>query len=55
MDYFNKAPECKITAPAEIAVIGDRILTDVMMANQMGSHAFWIKDGIPGENSVVGI
>jgi phosphatidylglycerophosphatase GEP4 len=55
MDYFRKYPETGVTRPDQIAIVGDRLTTDVMMANLMGSYAVWIKDGVvpPEETSVV--
>lgn len=35
-----------VKSPKEIAVVGDRLMTDVAMANMMGSYAFWIRDGV---------
>ena len=43
----------EITSPSQIAVVGDRLLTDVMMANMMGSYGFWIKDGVKERKSIV--
>jgi phosphatidylglycerophosphatase GEP4 len=52
MDYFRKHPETGVTRPDQIAIVGDRLTTDVMMANLMGSYAVWVKDGvIPVEKS----
>lgn len=31
--------------PAEIAVVGDRLATDVLVAREMGSWSVWCKDG----------
>ncbi|CAI1727196.1 hypothetical protein SEUBUCD646_0O02670 [Saccharomyces eubayanus] len=44
LDYFyeNKI----ITNPKEVAVIGDRLFTDILMANMMGSYGVWIRDGV---------
>lgn len=55
MEYFRKYPETGVTRPDQIAMVGDRLTTDVMMANLMGSYAVWVKDGVvpPGETSVV--
>jgi ribonucleotide monophosphatase NagD (HAD superfamily) len=55
MEYFRKHPETGVTRPEQVAVIGDRLTTDVMMANFMGSYAVWVKDGVvpPEETSVV--
>jgi len=53
MDYFRKVPDVNITSPSQIAVVGDRLFTDVMMANMMGSYGIWIKDGVVEDTSVV--
>ena len=42
-----------MTSPSQIAIVGDRLFTDVMMANLMGSHGFWVKDGIIERKSFV--
>lgn len=37
-----------------MAIVGDRLTTDVMMANLMGSFAVWVKDGVvPAEETSV--
>ncbi|KAF2440009.1 HAD-superfamily phosphatase [Karstenula rhodostoma CBS 690.94] len=46
LSYFKQHPDSGVTAPSQIAVVGDRLFTDVMMANMMGSHGFWIRDGV---------
>ncbi len=46
MEYFRKHPETGVTRPDQIAIVGDRLMTDVMMANLMGSYAVWVKDGV---------
>ncbi|KAN0098580.1 HAD-superfamily phosphatase [Hyaloscypha variabilis] len=52
MEYFRKHPETGVTRPEQVAVVGDRLTTDVMMANLMGSYAVWVKDGVvPPEQS----
>ncbi|KAJ5726747.1 uncharacterized protein N7483_008104 [Penicillium malachiteum] len=40
-----------ITSPNEIAIVGDRLGTDVLMAGMMGSWSVWCKEGVyePGE------
>lgn len=53
MEYFAQAKDFEITSPSQIAVVGDRLLTDVMMANMMGSYGFWIKDGVTERKSIV--
>lgn len=42
-----------VTSASQIAVVGDRLFTDVMMANMMGSHGFWIRDGAVEEKGLV--
>jgi ribonucleotide monophosphatase NagD (HAD superfamily) len=53
MEYFTQAKDVSITSPSQIAVVGDRLLTDIMMANMMGSYGFWIKDGVTEHKSIV--
>jgi phosphatidylglycerophosphatase GEP4 len=55
MEYFRKYPETGVTRPDQVAVVGDRITTDVMVANLMGSYAVWVKDGVvsPEKSSIV--
>lgn len=43
LDYFKTKG---ITSPLEIVVIGDRLFTDVLMANMMGSWGLWLSDGV---------
>lgn len=44
MEYLKG--EGLVTSPKQVAVVGDRLMTDVAMANMMGSYAFWIRDGV---------
>jgi phosphatidylglycerophosphatase GEP4 len=46
MAYFREQKGMEDLHESEVAVIGDRLLTDVLMANRMGSYGIWIKDGI---------
>ncbi|KAK4670102.1 uncharacterized protein QC763_0039330 [Podospora pseudopauciseta] len=46
MSYFRKHPETGVTSPSQIAVVGDRLSTDIMLANMMGSWGVWVKDGV---------
>ncbi|CAN6608828.1 phosphatidylglycerophosphatase Gep4p, mitochondrial [Trichomonascus vanleenenianus] len=41
-----------ITSPEEVAVVGDRLMTDVLMANIMGAQSVWVKDGVVPSTSV---
>jgi len=53
MDYFKSKPETKVTSPSQVAVVGDRLFTDIMLANMMGSYGFWIKDGVQEDRGLV--
>ncbi|KAI5461434.1 mitochondrial PGP phosphatase [Mariannaea sp. PMI_226] len=46
MDYFRKHPETGVTHPSQIAFVGDRLTTDMMLANMMGGWGFWVRDGV---------
>ncbi|CAI6310991.1 unnamed protein product [Periconia digitata] len=46
LSYFARQPDSGVTSASQIAVVGDRLFTDVMMANLMGGYGFWVKDGI---------
>ncbi|KAK7745186.1 hypothetical protein SLS62_009899 [Diatrype stigma] len=46
MAYFRDHPETGVTDPSQLVIIGDRLATDMMMANMMGSWGLWIKDGV---------
>ncbi|KAK9416037.1 putative Phosphatidylglycerophosphatase GEP4 [Seiridium unicorne] len=46
MAHFRKYPEVGVTHPSQVVVIGDRLMTDMMLANMMGSRGIWIKDGV---------
>jgi phosphatidylglycerophosphatase GEP4 len=32
--------------------VGDRLSTDIMMANMMGSYGVWVRDGVTGRGFV---
>lgn len=49
--HLQSIPKIQVKHPGQIAVVGDRLLTDVMMATMMGSWSIWIKDGIVENNS----
>lgn len=55
LDYFHNAPDSNVTSPSQIAVMGDRLFTDIMMANMIGSWSIWSKDGVVREKSLVGL
>ena len=53
MSHFRNAPNTGVTVPSQVAIVGDRLFTDVLMANMMGSHAVWIKDGVVPDHGLV--
>ena len=55
LSYFRNAPDSGVTRPDQIAVIGDRLFTDVMMANMMGSWGVWLRDGVVEEKGLVSL
>lgn len=43
LSYFK---DQKVCDPREIAIVGDRLFTDILMANIMGSTGIWIREGV---------
>ena len=52
MAYFAANPETGVTHPSQIAVVGDRISTDVMLANSMGAYSIFVRDGVMGREKL---
>ncbi|KAI0143333.1 HAD superfamily phosphatase [Pestalotiopsis sp. NC0098] len=46
MAHFRKHPEVGVTHPSQVVIIGDRLMTDMMLANIMGGRGIWIRDGV---------
>lgn len=42
---FLQDSHAKVTSASQVVVIGDRLFTDVLMANMMGAHSIWIRRG----------
>lgn len=51
--HLQSIPKIRVKHPSQIAVVGDRLFTDVMMASTMGSWSIWIEDGVVGNNGLV--
>lgn len=47
MKFFKDA-DIGVKGPENVAIVGDRVFTDVLMANMMGAWAVWVRDGVPG-------
>ena len=52
-NYLQSIADIRVEHPSQIAVIGDRLFTDVIMANKMGAWSIWIKDGVVEESGLV--
>ncbi len=46
MTYFRAQEGLKDLKEGEVAIVGDRLMTDMMMANMMGSWGVWVRDGV---------
>jgi len=46
MDHFYSHQDSGVTAPSQVAIVGDRLLTDMIMANIMGAYGIWTRDGV---------
>ncbi|KAL9101161.1 MAG: hypothetical protein Q9163_003563 [Psora crenata] len=51
--YFCAIPETGVRKGSDIAIVGDRLFTDVMMANLIGAWSIWIKDGVVVQNGIL--
>ncbi|KGK39377.1 hypothetical protein JL09_g1420 [Pichia kudriavzevii] len=49
MQYFKDANVCN--DPSQVAIVGDRLFTDVIMANMMGAHSVWLSVGVVHKES----
>jgi phosphatidylglycerophosphatase GEP4 len=53
MEYFRNQPDSGVTKESQVAIVGDRLFTDILMANMMGAYGLWIKDGTVKNNGLV--
>ena len=53
LGYLIKGSKNGLSRSSQVAVIGDRLFTDVMMANLMGAWSIWVKDGVVRNDGVV--
>ncbi|KAK6533568.1 hypothetical protein TWF694_002506 [Orbilia ellipsospora] len=44
--HLRSCPDVNLESPSQIAVVGDRLFTDIMMANMMGAWSVWVRDGV---------
>lgn len=62
LSHATKKPGCyseiqqyfkdKGILPHEILIVGDRLFTDMLMANMMGSWGLWLSDGVEQSQKV---
>ncbi|KAK9449698.1 mitochondrial PGP phosphatase-domain-containing protein [Limtongia smithiae] len=52
LDFFLKDPSTGVTKSEHVVVVGDRLLTDVVMANTMGAAAVWLHTGVQKSTSI---
>lgn len=46
MAHFHSHAELRDLKPEEVAIVGDRLATDVVLANRMGAYAVWVREGV---------
>lgn len=51
MEYF--IGKGVVSSPKEVAIVGDRLFTDMLMANMMGSYGVWVRDGVIRSESLI--
>lgn len=45
--------ETGVTCASQVAIVGDRLFTDMLMANMMGSYGLWIQKGVVEDHGIV--
>lgn len=50
---YLKKNNVVITHPAEIVIIGDRLMTDVALANIMKAQSIWVRNGVTPSNNLL--
>ena len=55
MAYFARHPESGVTHPSQVCIVGDRLFTDIMMANMIGSYGLWVRDGVRPDRGIVSL
>src|SRR5271170_4034329 len=53
VDYFLNQTPPRITNPDQIVVIGDRLLTDVILGSFIGGWTIWLQHGVIRKNDAV--
>ena len=53
MEHFRRHPNTGVTHPSQVAVVGDRLFTDMMLANMMGAWGVWVQDGVVKDTGIV--
>ena len=53
LSYLTKTSKTGLSRSNQVAVVGDRLFTDVIMANMMGAWSIWVKDGVVSNDGAV--
>jgi len=48
----SRYPE-EVRGPENVAIVGDRLMTDVLMGNLMGAWTVWVRDGVVEDTGLV--
>ena len=52
-EYLRNIPKIRVEHPSHVAVVGDRLFTDIVMASTMGFWSIWIEVGVVENNGFV--
>ena len=55
LDYLRSNEKLGVNHPSQVVVIGDRLFTDIMMANMMGGWGIWVTEGVIKDNGIVSL
>lgn len=55
MAYLRSKPDAGVSHAGQVAVVGDRLFTDMMLANLMGAHGVWVEDGVVSDRGLVSL
>lgn len=52
-DHLRGNSQLGITHAGQIVIVGDRLFTDIMMANMIGAWGIWVRDGVVRNDGMV--
>lgn len=53
LEFLQRRYPEEVLGPENVAVVGDRLMTDVLMGNLMGSWTVWVRDGVVEDRGMV--